>query len=91
MSKFKSSRVFISLFSLHCLEAKMPDAIAKPLDCRTRMDDSHIAAQPPSHGEDFYLSAFHLKNNLADPPIFFLIWALVEDDWKVVSYHVETH
>jgi hypothetical protein len=38
-----------------------------------------------------YVSAFHLKIPLENPPILFLLWGKEAGQWKIVSYHVEVH
>ena len=73
------------------LLASVPDSIAEPLACKVRTPHAGIHADLPPHEKDLYLSAFHLNNNLEQPPVLFLLWAKEASQWRIVSYHVELH
>lgn len=70
--------------------ASVPDSVAKPLMCEHRTKHKTIHPGLPPHEGDVYLSSFHPRTGQLHPPILFLLWAKVEGNWKVVSYHVET-
>ena len=70
--------------------ASIPESVAQPLMCVHRTEHAVIHPALPPHEEDVYLSSFHLRTGMLHPPILFLLWAEVEGEWKVVSYHVET-
>jgi len=70
--------------------ADVPETVAQPLMCQHRTEHGAIHPALPPHEGDVYLSSFHLRNGLLHPPILFLLWARVEGNWRVISYHVET-
>jgi hypothetical protein len=67
----------------------VPDGFAETLLCVNR-DRAHEMERSENHGT-YYASIFQLNVRSDHPAVIILIWAEeAEDDWKVVSYHIET-
>ena len=66
----------------------VPDGFAEPLLCENR-DKAHEMERSEEHGT-YHASIFQLNVRSAHPAVIILLWAEeAEDEWKVVSYHIE--
>jgi len=66
----------------------VPDGFAEPLLCENR-EKSHELERSEKHGT-YHASIFQLNVRSDHPAVIILLWAEeAEDDWQVVSYHIE--